>query len=383
MVRIRGSISVRRGFAARGVAAVMVLLSAAGGAFGRPVVPNIPYESPGNSSQNFLDLYTPPEGVPVLSPTIVLVHGGSYYSGSKTDLGTMAQSLAARGYPTISMDYMLVVDDGPSYPQPIRDVKNVIRWIRTAGATQYQLPGQIVLVGESAGSTIAATAATANNSPVFETLPVPPGGYAVDGLVGMWGRYDLVWNASLWVPKTVIHYLGLTIYAPTGPQVYAEASAITYVSRCSPPTRLLAAADDNLVSVGNTVRLDAALVAEGVLTTTTIVPTGGHGGGFGNQTNWADLVVEALPAMLGYTFPPTCPRSPPPPPPPPPPTPKTNPGGVAPIPRPRQPRIHVELGEFMRGYVKQDLKCDLNKSGTVTAEDLFMAVSIVLNGKGS
>lgn len=350
-----------------------------------PPLFNLPYESPGNDHRAFLDLYRPHPSVPFRSPTFIIVHGGSYCCGDKWDMREMADELADAGYPAVSMNYTLGSLDSPSYPQPIRDVKAVVRWVRTVGATTYNLPGEIVIVGASAGSTIASTAATSYDNPQFEVLPPPPGGYRLSGMILLWGRYDLVWNGFVGVPDSVRYwYLGTSIYQPGGLARYSEASAITYVNNCSPPAMLLAAADDSLVQPENTVRLNNALTNAGVWTTMTIAPFGGHGGGFGGNRQIARTIMNfGLPGIQAYTFPPICPRFPPPPPPPPPPSPEfkdTADTGHLDVDTTdlMPPPMHVDLPTFLRSFTNGDPKADLDGSGGVTSTDLFIAVTAVL-----
>ena len=251
------------------------------------VVNDIPFPSPGAPGNVLtLDLYLPHAGVPPNGFTIVLVHGGSYNSGSSADLGPLCAALADRGYAVVDPNYTLVTPNNiPSYPQPISDILNVVHWVRTDGE-QLNLPNRVIISGISAGSTIAMTAAMAAPTSVFNRLPAPAHrGYAIDGAIGVMGRYDLVWNAYFGIPATVINYIGVPFTRPDWMQVWAQASAISYINANSPPTVLYHGAIDGLVPPANSSRLALAMQMAGAPNQLNIVPGFGH-----------DMSV------LGYTF---------------------------------------------------------------------------------
>lgn len=268
--------------------AAALVASAAGAAV---ITPDVPYSSPGAPGDELtFDLYRPSNDNYSGGYTIVLVHGGSYCCGDKQDFRQQAIALADLGYAVISPNYTLSTPTSPSFPQPIADTLNVMRWVRTQGAA-LGLPDRIILGGHSAGATIAITAAMAAQSSLaanFQNLPpADRRGFVVDGAIGISGRYDIAWNVSVGIPATVVQYLGLTIGAPGWLPLYQSASAVSYVNPCSPPTVLIHGSADALVPVANSQRLAADLRAALVPVQLEIVPGGSH-----------DLVVAgATPAL--------------------------------------------------------------------------------------
>jgi hypothetical protein len=166
-------------------------------------------------------------------------------------------------------------------------VLNAVRWVRTDGQLRG-LPTRVILGGSSAGSTIALHAAmAAQNGNLNIPAPTWPRGYAIDGAIGLFGRYDLTWNAQVFgLPDYVNAYVGLGLQgtpplgmssASPGPApVYASASAASYVTPCSPPTVLFHGDADGLVPVGSTYRLQQAMSLAGAPVLTQVIPGGGH-----------------------------------------------------------------------------------------------------------
>lgn len=244
------------------------------------LTPDIPYSSPGAPGDELtLDLYRPWSGIYSGGYTIVLLHGGSYCCGDKRDFAAQASALADLGYAVLSINYTLTTPTSASYPQPVIDTLNAMRWIRTQGAA-YGIPDRVILGGHSAGSTVAITAAMVAQSPLaanFQNLPpADRRGMVVDGAIGISGRYDIAWNVSVGIPGTVVQYLGVNIGAPGWLQFYQNASAINYVNPCAPPTVLIHGSNDALVPAENSRRLAGALAAALVPVELNIIAGGSH-----------------------------------------------------------------------------------------------------------
>lgn len=239
------------------------------------MIRDVAYASPGSpGNARLLDLYRPEPGTPAKAYTIVLVHGGSYSGGRKEDLADLAVELAMIGYTVITPNYTLATSTLASFPQPVIDIMNVVHWARTDGAS-LDVPNRIILGGHSAGSTIAMTAAMGGTH--FTNQPAPADrGYIIDGAIGLAGRYDILWNASVGIPQTVVQYLGVSPYTSNWNLVYAFASATTHVDPCSPPTVLYHGTSDGLIPINNMSRLSAALTNSGVPVRVSAVQGVGH-----------------------------------------------------------------------------------------------------------
>ena len=73
-----------------------------------------------------LNAYVPKGDGPF--PSVLVVHGGAWRSGSRTQLTMYAKSLARRGYSCFAINYRLA----PKHKSPaqIEDCRDAVRWIR-------------------------------------------------------------------------------------------------------------------------------------------------------------------------------------------------------------------------------------------------------------
>lgn len=131
---------------------------------------DIPYTSDVTGSYS-ADLYTPAGTGPF--PAIVMIHGGSWRSGRKSELRRLSQDLAAKGYVCFSIDY----DTHPrSFPYSWQESRDAVSFLR-AHAQQYHVdPQRIAALGTSAGGQLAALLAVAPRGPAPTSaiaVPVP------------------------------------------------------------------------------------------------------------------------------------------------------------------------------------------------------------------
>ncbi len=126
-----------------------------------------------------LDVYTPVGDLRPNKPAAVLVHGGSFTGGSKTNglMAQLGQMLAERGIVAISINYRLFGDDPPvpvwmqqvmtafgitpSHPEYPRfrtvhaagmDTRIAVRWLRENAALYGIDPNRVAGIGSSAGA---------------------------------------------------------------------------------------------------------------------------------------------------------------------------------------------------------------------------------------
>lgn len=130
--------------------------------------------STSNSTTLKLDIYEPTGDTAAMRPLIILAHGGSFISGTKTQDGTVTQlctNFAKRGYVTASIDYRLgnpvnmYLDSNYAITTVLKalsDGKSAIRFFRKDAATTnaYRInPGIILAGGNSAGAVLYAHSA--------------------------------------------------------------------------------------------------------------------------------------------------------------------------------------------------------------------------------
>ena len=192
-----------------------------------------------------LDLYAASERN---APVVVLIHGGGWDSGDRTQISTFNHWLAGQGYHVAAIDYRLA----PEYPWPAQgeDVRQAIAWLKSHAVELGIDANRIVLMGRSAGAQIAAAVAYGDADP------------AIRGLIGLYGVYDMnfVWSISrpddvLNSTKLMNQYLGGGP-TPANQPDYDSASAQGLVEAGrTPPTLLLHGTIDTLCWVKHSRRL--------------------------------------------------------------------------------------------------------------------------------
>ncbi|MFK7757513.1 MAG: carboxylesterase family protein [Flavobacteriales bacterium] len=127
----------------------------------------------GEAQDLFLDVYTPAEDTETMRPLVIMVHGGSFVSGSKNgpDVVPLANDFARMGYTTASIQYRLGIPITLALGQPAteavvrgyHDFKAAVRFFRKSVVEDdnpYGIdPSQIYVAGVSAGGFVALHAA--------------------------------------------------------------------------------------------------------------------------------------------------------------------------------------------------------------------------------
>jgi acetyl esterase/lipase len=116
-------------------------------------IKNIVYESWDGTSL-LMDVDIPKNQGPGPFPAIVAIHGGGWYTGSRT--GVEGSREAGRGYVIVRIDYRL--SGTWKFPEAIRDVKCAIRFIKKHAASYKIDPNRIGIMGNSAGGHLAVLA---------------------------------------------------------------------------------------------------------------------------------------------------------------------------------------------------------------------------------
>lgn len=109
----------------------------------------------------FLDLYAPEDDTEKSRAVILLVHGGGFFQGNKSDapMATLARRFAQRGYVTLSINYRLMpskndVDADPVWAIRIatEDAKAALQWV-SANRLMYRMDvTRLAIGGGSAGA---------------------------------------------------------------------------------------------------------------------------------------------------------------------------------------------------------------------------------------
>lgn len=107
----------------------------------------------GNNAQQIFDIYLPKERSANTTKVFVLVHGGSWISGDKSDLNEIVTALKIRfpNYAIVNINYQLAGIGNSPFPMQIDDIKDVISTLK-GKATEYQISNKFGFIGVSAGA---------------------------------------------------------------------------------------------------------------------------------------------------------------------------------------------------------------------------------------
>lgn len=191
-----------------------------------------------------LDLYLPKDArKPV--PGLIFVHGGGWKGGNRRDYLPYTIRFAERGYAAATISYRLVKD--ATFPGCVQDAKCAVRWMRAKGGEYGIDPDNIAILGGSAGGYLSMM--------VGYTPEVAPLGGAggheevssrVQAVVNLYGPTDLAAEIARTSPE-VLNFIGKPY--EEAPNLYVEASPITYVSADDPPTLVFHGTVDDIVPV--------------------------------------------------------------------------------------------------------------------------------------
>jgi acetyl esterase/lipase len=133
---------------------------------------DITYRSLGDRKL-LLDVFYPGKKKKELRPAILLIFGGGWRSGDKTQNHAMAIHLANHGYIAVSPEYRLSPE--AKYPAAVHDLKAALRWMRIH-AVKYGIDtSRIAVMGCSAGGQLASLIGSTNDVPSFEDSLQYPG----------------------------------------------------------------------------------------------------------------------------------------------------------------------------------------------------------------
>jgi acetyl esterase/lipase len=113
-------------------------------------IANVSY---GEHSNQKMDVYLP-EGRNKNTKVFILLHGGGWSGGSKSDFSYVIPMLKAQfpDYAIVNMDYRLATVESPAFPKQVQDIENVIQYLK---ASDYNISADYALIGASAGAHLA------------------------------------------------------------------------------------------------------------------------------------------------------------------------------------------------------------------------------------
>jgi acetyl esterase/lipase len=279
--------------AARSRRAPLVFRDLVGGVGLPDLVPRTIVYATVDRRELLMDVFTPPQSGRAAAPGIIVVHGGGWRGGARTEFSGLSRHLAGLGYVVASVDYRLA----PASPFPAArdDVTAAVAALKTHAPALGLDPGRLALIGRSAGGQLALLAAYTMHDP------------AVKGVVSFYGPTDLVYGYEHPAdPKVfdstsaLVAYLGGRLHDHRA--AYRAASPIEYVGGATPPTLVIHGAPDELVEAEQSRRLDRRLSEAGVAHLLLDLPWASHGCDYLLRGPCGQISTYAIERFLAEVF---------------------------------------------------------------------------------
>ncbi len=195
-------------------------------------------------------------------PAVIMVHGGGWRSGERSDFPSWDAWLADEGYVVFDIDYRL--SPPPSWQDAPSDVACAVGWVKE-NATRYGVdPERVVLMGRSAGGHLALLTAykqgRAATAPGCAARDVRDTGVAA--VVAFYPPTDLSRLSSIGYLPGMDRFLGGSPGAVPGR--YRHLSPVSHVDPDDPPTFLAYGGADRIVPPGQSELLGEQLQEAGV-----------------------------------------------------------------------------------------------------------------------
>ena len=243
----------------------------------------------GTSSRQKMDVYLPAGRSSLATKVIIMIHGGAWNSGDKSEFNEYVDSLKKRepAYAIFNLNYRLA-DPPDLFPSQEQDIKAAVEFIYNK-RPEYLISDKFVLIGASAGAHLALLQGYKYSTPVKPKA-----------IIDFFGPTDLVelYNNSS-NPLVQPLLVAVTGTTPTlNNTLYSQSSPINFISSQSPPTMILHGGTDIIVPPSQSDSLNTRLINAGVTRQYISYPAEGHGWVGANLTDSFDKILAFLAANV-------------------------------------------------------------------------------------
>jgi acetyl esterase/lipase len=234
-------------------------------------------------------VYLPADRNTIDTKVMILIHGGAWNSGDKSDFNAYVDSLKKRepSYAIFNINYRLA-NSPDIFPAQEQDVKAAVEFIFNK-RSEYVVSDKFVLLGASAGAHLALLQGYKYSTPVKPKA-----------IVDFFGPTDLVemYNnpPSQLVPILLNAVIGAT--PTTNSNLYIQSSPINFVTAQSPATIVLHGAADIIVPASQSASLNVKLTISRVTHEYIVYPAEGHGWFGANLTDSFNKIQAFLAANV-------------------------------------------------------------------------------------
>ncbi|MEO7983154.1 MAG: alpha/beta hydrolase [Bacteroidota bacterium] len=217
-------------------------------------IQNISYGA--NATQK-LDLGLP-AGRTATTPLVIIVHGGGWSSGDKTELSWLLNGLKQRGFAAANINYRLALTSADNYKMELDDLDSAIQFTLRQ-STQYSFNGQkLYIVGHSAGGHLSLCYAYTRNANGKVK--------AVSAMAGPSNLFSMSYYNPVVFNPILQPFLGVPLYPITiaSEQRYKSCSPQYQVTSSSSPTILFHGESDFFITPDQSTNLAFTLGTLGV-----------------------------------------------------------------------------------------------------------------------
>jgi acetyl esterase/lipase len=217
----------------------------------------------GSDAEQLVDIYLP-AGRTENTKVILLLHGGSWVAGNKSDMSYLIPTIRQQfpNHAIVNINYRLATDNSAAFPKQIEDIQKVIQYLES---DKYIISDDYAFIGFSAGAHLAMLYS-----------------YAYDTDHNVKAVCDVVGPADFLDPEYLSHPLFTSAsqsligtFTPTEAQIQ-QVSPVSHITAQSPPTLSFYGGQDPLVPASQGPRLKAALDNVGVYNEFNFYEDGGH-----------------------------------------------------------------------------------------------------------
>ncbi len=251
------------------------------------IIANQPYLTQGGYECK-LDMYLP-RSTTKPTPTVIMIHGGGWVSGTKEITQMHIAPYLAMGFAVVNVGYRL--EQIAPAPAAVEDVRAALRWIGR-NSKQYLLDtAQILVTGHSAGGHLALMVGMLPPNSEFDRIggvdDTPP---RIAAVINWFGITDVADQIEGGANKRdyAVRWFG----REQNQDLARRVSPLTYVRKGLPPVLTIHGDADPVVPYSHGVRLHEALTKVQSPSRLHTIPKGEHGGFSREETLKAYIVIQ-------------------------------------------------------------------------------------------
>ncbi|HCH62970.1 MAG TPA: hypothetical protein DFR83_09205 [Deltaproteobacteria bacterium] len=205
---------------------------------------------------------------------ILLIHGGGWSEGDRTEMDDYAERLAASGYVVASIGYRLGA--AGQFPKAVQDCFCALGFFQENAALFGVRPHDVVVGGYSAGGHLASMLGLATDVPELATDCETPPLHLPAGVINGAGPTDAWQYVDSAEPEEqlILDFVGQS--PAEAPELYDQVSPVTHVAGRAPPFLQIYGSRDDIVPPEQGRILQEALRAEGHASQLLVIRGAGH-----------------------------------------------------------------------------------------------------------